>query len=233
MIFMDVQMPEMDGMEATRIIRERQKDKGRFPNYKSSIIIVAMTANAMMGDRERCIGAGMDDYLPKPVRPEEVRKVVERWAATAAVADPPSPTVPQTATATASHQPEPCDSDGENAPVDMERLHDFTNGNFDDLKDLIALYLRQTGDQMEQLGGAVSAGAAKDVRRVAHSCAGASATCGMSGIVPFLRELERKGDEGNLSNAAELFGHVEEEFTRIRGYLEDYLAKHSDLAAKV
>ena len=77
-IFMDVMMPEMDGLEATRLLRKRQMIGG-YNNYQSRIIIVAMTAHAMQGDREKCIAAGMDDYLAKPVRPKDVRDMIERW----------------------------------------------------------------------------------------------------------------------------------------------------------
>ena len=80
LIFMDVMMPEMDGLEATRAIRERQKDGAAHPNYQSRIIIVAMTAQAMQGDREKCLAAGMDDYLAKPIRPKDVRAIIERWS---------------------------------------------------------------------------------------------------------------------------------------------------------
>ena len=79
LIFMDVQMPEMDGLEATRQIRERQKNPAGIRHFKPTIVIVAMTANAMQGDREKCLAAGMDDYLAKPVRPEDIRLVLERW----------------------------------------------------------------------------------------------------------------------------------------------------------
>src|SRR5262249_4402067 len=77
LVFMDVMMPEMGGLEATRLIRERQKQRSEFPNYKPSIIVVAMTANAMQGDREKCLAAGMDDYIAKPVRLEDMRTIVE------------------------------------------------------------------------------------------------------------------------------------------------------------
>src|ERR1019366_5838779 len=77
-IFMDVMMPEMDGLEATRLLRKRQMIGG-YVNYEARIIIVAMTAHAMQGDREKCIAAGMDDYLAKPVRPKDVRDMIERW----------------------------------------------------------------------------------------------------------------------------------------------------------
>ena len=234
MILMDVQMPEMDGLEATRFIRERQQDQTRFPAYKASIIIVAMTANAMPGDRERCIASGMDDYIAKPVRPEEVRKIIERWGAAANAPEPASPTVAQTATATGmlGTQPDSSALAAEEPPVDMDRLNDFTNGNFDDLRDLATLYLKQTSAQVEQLAAAVKAGSAPDVRRLAHSCAGASATCGMTRIVPFLRDLEHQAEEGNLDHAPELAHNVEEEFKRIRVFLEAYMARHSDLAAQ-
>ncbi len=80
LVFMDLMMPEMDGLAATRAIRERQNDAAAHPNYSSRILIVAMTAHALQSDRERCIAAGMDDYLAKPIRPADVRGMIERWA---------------------------------------------------------------------------------------------------------------------------------------------------------
>jgi CheY-like chemotaxis protein len=233
-VFMDVQMPEMDGLDATRFIRERQQDKTRFPNYKSSIIIVAMTANAMPGDRERCIKAGMDDYIAKPVRPEDVRKIIERWGAIVGSATSAGASVSQTATATGPLEPPPPTghAPSDEPPVDMARLNDFTNGNLDDLRDLVTLYLKQTAGQVEQLAAAVKAGAAQDVRRISHSCAGASATCGMSLIVQFLRQLEHESEEGNLSNAPELSRQVDDEFKRIRNFLEAHMAEQARLAAQ-
>ncbi|MBW1706988.1 MAG: response regulator [Deltaproteobacteria bacterium] len=74
LILMDVQMPEMDGLEATRAIREKEKERG------GHIPIVAMTAHAMKGDREKCLSAGMDDYVPKPIKADELFSVVERVA---------------------------------------------------------------------------------------------------------------------------------------------------------
>ena len=226
-IFMDVQMPEMDGLEATRIIRERQREKSRFPNYHGQMIIVAMTASAMPGDRDKCIASGMDDYLAKPVRPEDMRSIVERWAP---ACQANAPTTSQTETATEmsesgfdSHSPTP--------PVDMERLLDFSDGSVENLRELITLYVKQTTDQLEELSAAAKAGSASEVRRLAHSCAGASSTCGMVRIVPLLRELERQGDEKKLVNAVELCRQAHAEFDLIREFLDAHLAKLSSLVA--
>src|SRR5258708_790109 len=80
-IFMDCQMPEMDGYEASRSIRRQEHDANHFCRWKSPIYIIAMTANAMQGDREKCIAAGMDDYISKPVRMVELQEALERYAA--------------------------------------------------------------------------------------------------------------------------------------------------------
>jgi len=76
-IFMDCQMPEMDGYEAARLIR--QEEKSFQVNWKAPVRIVAMTANAMTGDREKCLAAGMDDYLSKPVRKAELQSALVKW----------------------------------------------------------------------------------------------------------------------------------------------------------
>jgi HPt (histidine-containing phosphotransfer) domain-containing protein len=105
----------------------------------------------------------------------------------------------------------------------MERLNEFTEGNPDNLTELATLYVKQTAEQIEQLQAAVKTSDAPGVRRIAHSCAGASATCGMKRIVPLLRELEQQGEAGKLTNAAELFTQVATEFELIRTTLSPYL----------
>jgi len=233
LIFMDVMMPEMDGLEATRIIRERQSQRSKFPNYKSPTIIVAMTASAMQGDREKCLAAGMDDYLSKPVRPEDIRTIVERWGAKAAMVEPAQPAADARDLSTGSlEQAGSASTPSDQSPVEMERLLDFTDGNLDSLRELVTLYLDQTGQQLEQLEAAIQAVAATEVRRLAHSCAGASATCGMHRLVPLLRELERQGYEEKLTTAPQLCQQASREFECIRDFLQAYLASHTDMAAK-
>jgi CheY-like chemotaxis protein len=223
LVFMDVQMPEMGGLEATREIRQRQQQKSNFPNYKSSIIIVAMTASAMTGDREKCLDAGMDDYVAKPVRLEDLRAIIERWGAIAAVSEP-APLPPAKAAPAGGADP--------NGPVDMERLNEFTEGNPESFRELAELYLTQTADQLEHLEAAVANANALEIRRISHSCAGASATCGMRFLVPLLRQLERESAEGNLTHSKSLYDQSTAEFARIRRFLEESMADQAPVDAK-
>ena len=227
-IFMDVQMPEMDGLEATQQIRLRQKESPAPANFKPGIAIIAMTANAMQGDRDKCIAAGMDDYLSKPIRPDDIRRVLELWGPKVTMPAPP-PAQPAPV-----QKPKPAASKASSAklppPVDMDRLLDFANGDPANLRELVDLYLQQTAKQLAQLNAALAARNKDEVKRLAHSCSGASSTCGMTGIVPSLRELERQGNEGLQSNADQLANDANREFERIQSFLTDYLDTHSSPA---
>ncbi|HZI33615.1 MAG TPA: response regulator, partial [Candidatus Binatia bacterium] len=206
LVFMDVMMPEMDGLEATREIRTRQM-KGEHEHFQSGIVIVAMTAHAMQGDREKCLAAGMDDYLSKPVRPKDIREMIEKWAGKAA----PNPVAPPpVAAATPTMEP----------PVDMGRMNDLTDGNQEGLCELVEMYFNQTQNQFAQMREAIRDGNADQVRRVAHSCAGASATLGMTHLVPRLRELEKLGASGSLTGAGQICENAAQEFERIREFLK-------------
>jgi signal transduction histidine kinase/HPt (histidine-containing phosphotransfer) domain-containing protein len=206
-IFMDVMMPEMDGLEATRMLRKRQMG-GDHAHYQSRIIVCAMTAHAMTGDREKCIASGMDDYLAKPVRPKDVRDMLERWGGKILQ----DSAKPAPAKADDSHTVEP--------PVDMDRMLDLTDGNNDSLRELVEMYLKQTHKQFDQMQAAIRDNNADTLRRVAHSGAGASATLGMTQLVPKLRELEKIGGSGNLAGAAEVCDKAAQEYTRIQDFLK-------------
>jgi len=233
-VFMDVQMPEMNGLEATQRIREREQTHAAETASKGRTVIIAMTASAMIGDREKCLKAGMDDYLSKPVRPEAVQKALELWGPV--VRDAPGRPAASTGKpdtsfkSAASRAPAPglphapaviAMSANDEPPVDMERLSELAGDDESGIRDLATLYLTQTTAQMDELKAAIQSGAVKEVERIAHKSAGASATCGMNAIVPFLRELERQGREAALSGADALFAQAAKELERIRAFLKN------------
>jgi CheY-like chemotaxis protein/HPt (histidine-containing phosphotransfer) domain-containing protein len=225
MVLMDVQMPEMDGLEATRQIRKA--DLGR-----PSPIIIAMTANAMHGDREKCIDSGMNDYVTKPIQPEKLFKAIEEWAgklyaqrAGAQSSEPVAETPPAEANPTPAAAPAPA-SEPAKAPalVNVQRLEQFTDGTFENLQELVDLYLCQTAEQIQDLGKALQSGDKEEIRRLAHKAAGSSGTCGMDALTDLLREIEHKAAAGNIAEAAKQIGDVEDGFVRVQEYLEDYMA---------
>jgi CheY-like chemotaxis protein/HPt (histidine-containing phosphotransfer) domain-containing protein len=225
MIFMDVQMPELDGLEATRRIRQRQQEPAPPPHFQRPIAIIAMTASAMQGDREKCLAAGMDDYVPKPIRPETLQAVIERFGpkldksaaspspAAANLANDPAPGLaPAIVGKPLGPEQEP--------PVDLERLMDFAGGSASAFQELVQLYVQQTAEQIAQMEAAVHAGSATQLARIAHSCAGASTTCGMLAVVPALRQLEAAGHSGDLATAPENIAAVHQAFARIKDFLQ-------------
>jgi len=236
-ILMDVQMPEMDGLEATRRIRQRQQAPGPSPHFGQPIAIIAMTANAMQGDREKCLAAGMDDYLPKPIRPEGLQTVLHRNAARLADSTQPaeaksSDSFPASAEGASCAAPDltlmpaTVAASGtavlESPPVDLERLNEFAGGNSENFNELVTLYVKQTSEQLGQIRVALGEPDAERASRLAHSCAGASATCGMIAIVPLLRQVEHAAGEGKVQEAAQLLPAIVREFERLQSYLQTH-----------
>jgi signal transduction histidine kinase/CheY-like chemotaxis protein/HPt (histidine-containing phosphotransfer) domain-containing protein len=213
-IFMDGQMPEMDGYEAARQIRA-----SRVPHHAAllpghPVHIIAMTANAMKGDREKCLAAGMNDYLSKPVRDAELIKALERWKHTVAG----RLTGPSATTVTAPSEPPAAVLSPESPPVDLERLEEITSGNPHRLQKLISKYFAQAVELMAELDKGLKSGSAAEIKRVAHKLGGASSTCGMVAVVPPLHQLEILGQEDRLVDAGPLYREAELQLDRIRRY---------------
>jgi CheY-like chemotaxis protein/HPt (histidine-containing phosphotransfer) domain-containing protein len=206
LVLMDCQMPEMDGYEATAEIRRREGDRRYTP-------IVAMTAHALEGDRAKCLAAGMDDYISKPVKPEELARVLERL-------------LPDTST-----KADAAASDGAASPVDMERLYMALGDDPEELAEILGIYLKQMCESLGKLGSAIESGNAKEVSLIAHNCAGVSATCGMEAVVGPLRELEQMGRESQLAGAEVVHARAYSEFDRVRQFLrEKRVYSQADLA---
>jgi CheY-like chemotaxis protein/HPt (histidine-containing phosphotransfer) domain-containing protein len=208
-ILMDCQMPEMDGYEAARRIREREQSR----TPPGHVPIIAITANAMQGDRDRCLAAGMDDYITKPIRPETLKSTLERWVPSYRPVQPADPE---------GQRPNPIPNTG--APADMDRLLEFSDHDEASLRELLTLYLTQTREQLDRIRAAIQGNAPRNVERLAHSCAGSSATCGMHPILAPLRALELLAGTGRLEGALPLHNQISGEFQRITDFLETELA---------
>jgi two-component system sensor histidine kinase/response regulator len=212
-VLMDCQMPNLDGYRATAEIRRRESvlAGGRHTP------IIAMTANAMLGDREKCLAAGMDDYISKPIQVADLKSALEQWLPQWSSPTTLSPTQP------AENIDDP--STGELlSPVDETRLLDAVGEHGQIPAEFVRLYRDQMCKELDQLGTAIRSEATQEVTQLAHGCAGMNANCGMVAVVAPLRELERMGREGRLDDAQRIAAQLKTGFERIDLYLTKMLA---------
>jgi PAS domain S-box-containing protein len=209
-ILMDCQMPELDGYETTRRIRRLEQQCIKPFDYRRPIFIIAMTANAMQGDREECLKAGMNDYVSKPVRDRELKTALERCLAIEAT---PSETI----------SPAPNESSSTEALVDFDRLREITDNEPARLRRLIGLYLTQSAPMLDDIDAAIQSNSSEETARLAHKLVGSSISCGVEAFTLPLRELEQLGRRGDLSQANALFDNVRDKFPRVQGAFDQFL----------
>ena len=211
-VLMDVQMPEMDGHEATAEIRRREATLAWRGEYHS-IPIIAMTANAMQGDREETLAAGMDDYVSKPVDPKGLDAVLRRWISGA-----------EASSVTEGEAGGAAPPAGDADPLDrnvLAGLRDLQGeGEPDILKELGEMFLEDAPGQLEALRGAVSRGDAQSVLRVAHALRGSCGNMGAGRMSEISARLEDVGASNDLARAPDLLSRLEAEFARVRPSLQ-------------
>jgi PAS domain S-box-containing protein len=195
LIFMDIQMPEMDGLEATRRIRSRDPERGR------RVPIIAMTAQAMKGMRERCLSVGMDDYLVKPVRAREIYDKIETlFSSRGEVRAVPSPE-----SAAAAHG---------NA-IDWEVAMTAVAGDRELLQDVVEAFLQECPELVEQTRVAVATADAPLLRRAAHTLKGILRTLGLETPGALAAQLEEMGRNNDLSAAPSILARLESRIEEI------------------
>lgn len=212
--FMDCQMPEMDGLEATRTIRAQEGQT------EVHLPIIAMTANAMPGDRARCLEAGMDDYLSKPVRETDLAAMLEHW----------EPQQPRTAAAGsgAIGQATPHDPAPSAPALDHEIVSTLmAMGDAEDptfFRDVIEAFFADTTELMATLQRAITAEEIDTVGRMAHTLKGSSTNVGAVGMAALCHELQSVGSAANLVDAVQCLTKLKTEFDRVRRELAALMA---------
>ncbi len=207
LVLMDVQMPEMSGFEATASIRKREKTSG------GHLPVIALTAHAMKGDQDRCLKAGMDAYVSKPIQREELLKAMET------VLMSHKPGCPEVAGPVASEKSEATHPDPES--LDMEVLLGRVDGDRELLQEIIEVYLEEYPRMLQEIRDAVGQSDSERLRIAAHTLKGAVANFGAKAAVQAAQELETMGKSGNVGQAAETLDKLEDALTWLLPALEE------------
>jgi CheY-like chemotaxis protein/HPt (histidine-containing phosphotransfer) domain-containing protein len=203
-VLMDCQMPEMDGFQATAELRRRE-DTTHTP-------VIAMTANVMQGDRERCLEAGMDDYVPKPVRLEDLEAALRRWLPT-----------PESSHLAAARQSVSETDPGAHAidPGLMARLEQLDRpGHAGEVSKLIGMFLEDTSHRLSLLHQAAICQDGGTLLEVAHALRGAAGHFAITELVALCERLEELARTGALDGASEIVSELDQAYARVRDTLE-------------
>jgi CheY-like chemotaxis protein/HPt (histidine-containing phosphotransfer) domain-containing protein len=207
LVLMDCQMPELDGYEATAEIRRLEGAGRRIP-------IVAMTANAMDGERERCLAAGMNDYITKPIDRTRLSQTLERWlvpARPAGVGAPPAvPPAAREREAPAAAQ-----------PLDLRQLQSIVGSNPETVRTYLALFHETTAPLVARVGSAIEARDAKALRGLAHMLKGSCGTIGAREMAELGSRLESKSSEGDWSILEGVYQQLRVSYEQVRSFTAD------------
>jgi two-component system sensor histidine kinase/response regulator len=225
-LLMDCQMPVIDGFEATKLIRQREAAARESADAGSTLAhhipIIALTANAMHGDREHCLAAGMDDYLTKPLRKEDLKGLLDRWIPATASSSPVS-AVGGAAGSGAADNAQPL-------PVIFDRDSMLRNigGDRELLSQLIELFLQHYQSIMEKIRVALAGNDQGAIEQAAHLLKGTAGNLCAMEVVSAAGQLEALGRLGTLLDAPVVYTQLEVAVLRLVRVLEMHRRRHQD-----
>ncbi len=209
-ILMDCQMPEMDGYEATKAIRQLDSEK-------SKIVIMAMTANALKEDRDRCIACGMDDYLSKPIRKEDVARKLAEWEKKIFTQNAIAPSAPVTHVNVQSISPDQNPNKSASLPlIDWTYIDSIADGSEEFKAEIMQTFFESTSESLDQLEQAIAENNYHEIARVAHSIKGASSNLGMISMAAIADDLQQVGHNQKVENTQEMFKKMQSLFSQIQ-----------------
>ncbi|MCW3059754.1 MAG: domain S-box [Capsulimonas sp.] len=212
-VLMDVQMPGMDGLEAVSRLRRREQETG------AHLTVIAMTAHTMQGDREHCLSSGMDDYIGKPVKPEELHASLARWGGISLKRGEKIMT-------------ELITVGGDKPVLRTDHLFESCGEDLELVREVLEMFLEATPDLLDRLRAAVTAGDAKNISFHAHTLKGSCRTLGAEALAEVCHRLELSGKNQELADAAGDFAKAVHEFDRLRAAIDSTLGQfEQELAA--
>ena len=212
LVLMDVQMPEMDGLEATGRIRDPNSDV-----LRHGVPIIAMTARALAGDKEKCLKAGMNDYLTKPISPAGLAVALDRWLPPTARLDPVAAAALETVRAATDAVA------AAEAPIfDQAGMMARMMGDDQMARVIVGGFLDEMPDQLATLRSCLATGDAAGARRQAHSIKGASANVGGEALRRAALEAEEAGQAGDLDAIMTLVPGIELQFASLKEAMRDF-----------
>ncbi|GAF84947.1 unnamed protein product, partial [marine sediment metagenome] len=223
MVLMDCQMPEMDGYEATQAIREQEKEGKVLYRAGNRLPIIALTANAVKGDRESCLEAGMDDYLSKPVEPFELIEMINSKLSCDEAAEEPA-CEPSTGRDTQETVEPGSRTADKSAPFDMTSLLSRCMGSQEFLGKILTKFETTAAKYLKDIEEGIEAADAEQVGRLAHSLKGAAANLSAESLRQAALEMEQLGKSGELTNAGECLEKLKSEIERCLDYLPNMIA---------
>ncbi len=219
-ILMDCQMPEIDGYETTRVIRQLDSEK-------SKIVIMAMTANAMKEDRDRCIDCGMDDYLSKPIRKEDIAQKLADWEKKIFAQNAIASSVPITSDITSTDNMNVDTSSLEvnfkiskSLPlIDWTYIDSIADGSEEFKAEILQTFFESTSESLGHLEQAITENDYHKIAQISHSIKGASSNLGMISIAAIANDLQQVVKNQKEENMQEMFQKIQSLFSQIQNSL--------------